>query len=66
METFTRNSIFTNTALTDEGDVWWEDMGVPAPAAPHRLGRQGLDARLGPQGRASQLALHGSGRSSAR
>jgi phosphoenolpyruvate carboxykinase (GTP) len=32
MATFTRNSIFTNVVLRPEGDIWWEDMGVPAPA----------------------------------
>jgi phosphoenolpyruvate carboxykinase (GTP) len=49
MRTIERSTIFTNTALTPEGDVWWERMTVEPPArAIDWLGEPWTPASKGP------------------
>ncbi len=52
MYSIEKNSIFTNVGLTDDGDVWWEGIGIDAPD--HMIDWKGNDWNKGTK----ELAAH--------
>ena len=58
MRTLGQNSIFTNCALTPEGDVWWEEKDLSPPPLLSDWLRRAWQPGCGAARGASQRALH--------
>ncbi|MBF8271311.1 MAG: pckG [Magnetococcales bacterium] len=54
MDSIKENAIFTNCVLTDDGDVWWEDMDKPCD---HGIDWKGRDWKPG-----KEVGAHGNAR----
>ena len=54
MKMVEHDTIFTNVAMTPDGDVWWEGMGIDAPEGLHRLAGAAVAQGFGQAGGASE------------